>query len=377
MKLKSLIMFSTAALAFAACSNDEEGFNGASEIEGLANISVRISEPAMSRAIPVGDYTTTREVTLNSIRLVLTAQTGSAEQTFNLSDYQDDPEETPNRQTAREKLLAAVAAYQFEGVRNPSQMDVFINDADGEWTQTDIINVGLAEPLHDSAPASEFINVGDPDSDGITEYKVDLAPEHTMARLEFGGIKHVDGENDCMFAEITIDGVILDEVAGIAQVEAWDPANPMASTPIDAAFELYNEGTQAPVWPANNQCYAYNILPVTSGTLPILKVCFSDIKIDTSNPDYAGTIWPEDGFGYATVAHYRLDKASAAYNEAFGVGADGYITKFPAGYIYQVKDLSIPDKAIGEGWGGAEDVHIYATITVQPWTIVTGSVEWN
>ena len=97
-----------------------------------------------------------------------------------------------------------------------------------------------------------------------------------------------------------------------------------------------------PVWPANNQCYAFNIAPVTSGELPTLKVCFSNISINTT--DYAGTIWPTDALGYATVKNYKLDEASAAYKEAFGAGDDNVITKFPAGYIYQVKSLEIPDE---------------------------------
>ena len=80
-------MFSAAALAFAACSNEED-FGTSAAIEGEATIRVNIAEPALSRAIPVADYTTSEEVTLNSIKLVLTAQQGGAEKVFKIADLQ-------------------------------------------------------------------------------------------------------------------------------------------------------------------------------------------------------------------------------------------------------------------------------------------------
>ena len=275
MKLKSLIMFSAAALAFAACSNDEDFNGGNSGVEGLANVSVKIDEPTLSRAITAGDFTNTTEVTLNSIKLVLTAQTGGGEVEFNSATYAD--EDNP-----RQAMLDAVADYQFEGVRNPSKMEVFINTekASGWTTADDFLNAGLAEPLYDSS--TTFTKKGDidtPETDGIDEYEVALEPEHTMARLEFGGIEHIHtmvGEpataKPCMFKTITIDGVILDEVAGMTRAEGWDAANALSYTIND------NFMTANGVWPADDQCIPYNIAPVENA-LPILKVCFSNITI--------------------------------------------------------------------------------------------------
>ena len=83
-------MFSAAALAFAACSNEED-FGTSAAIEGEATIRVNIAEPALSRAIPVADYTTSEEVevTLDSIKLVLTAQQGGAEKVFKIEDFEE------------------------------------------------------------------------------------------------------------------------------------------------------------------------------------------------------------------------------------------------------------------------------------------------
>lgn len=330
----------------------------------MANISVKIDEPALSRSIPAGDYTSgnTAEVTLNSIRLSLSAQVGSKDTTFLLASYDN-----------RQAMLDAIKAYQFTGVRNPISMDVYINtNKESGWTLNEVYNVGLAAPLYDTS--STFTPKDDTDGDGIDEYEVALAPAHTIARLEFGGIKHVDTKDPCLFSKITLDGMLMNNVEGLTPATEWDDSYLLASPEINEAFTEAVEGI--PSWPANNQCYGFNILPTTD-ELPVLTVCFSDVEVNQTA--YPGTIWGNaDKKGYATVKNYILDEPlRASYGEAFGCDANGVITKFPAGYIYQVKDLSIPDEAVGPTINGGEDAHIYAVITVEDWTVVTGTVEWN
>ena len=369
MKLKSLIMFSAAALAFAACSNDED-FNGNNGgVEGLANVSVNISDPVLSRAIPAASFTETTEVTLNTVKVVLTAQQGGDTHEYALADYEN-----------RQAMLDAIKAEEFKGVRNPSKLEVFINtDKASGWTVNDVYDKVLAEPLYDSKSASEFGTPVDTDSDGVKEYTVTLEPEHTMARLEFGGIAHVDTKEPCMFTnDITIDGVILDNVTGLTTPDGWS-ADYLLSAAIGEKFTEATgdaENGYTPSWPGTEKgCYAFNIIP--DSNLPILKVCFSNIKINTAAAEYSGIIWPSDGLGYATVKNYKLANPSANYASLFGAGADGIIKNFPKGYIYQVKSLEIPDQAIGEGWQGNEDVHVVAIVDVKPYVIVEGTVEWN
>lgn len=367
MKLTKSLFLAFAGLGLFACSNEEVVDNGG--VQGDASISVKISDPVLSRAVV--DYTTGTEVKLNTIKLVLTAQTGGATKTFNGADY-----------VSRDALLEAVNQTEFQGVRNPSKMEVYINtDKSSGWTTSDdFMGAGLAEPLYASSTTFTLADSKNPDKDGdgVNEYTVSLAPEHTMARLEFGGIAHVDTKEYCMFKTITIDGVILDEVAGATQVEGWDPDNLMSNA-IGADFTTEATGSAeagwTPSWPGNGQCYAYNIAPV-EGNLPILKVCFSGIEINTAVPEYAGIVW-SGNVGYATVKNYKLAAGSQQYATAFGAGEDGIIKKFPAGYIYQVKSLEIPDEAIGSGWQGGEDIHVIATVSVSPWTIAQGTVEWN
>lgn len=371
MKTKSLLL-AFAGLGLFACSNEEFNENG---VNGEANVSVRIDEPTLSRAIDAGNFTNSTAVTLNSIKLVLTAQTGSAEKTFNLNDEGIGGD--------RAKLLEEVNKFQFLKVRNPSKMEVFINTVKSSgWTLADVVNTELAEPLY--ASSKTFVDKGDTDDDNINEYQVDLTPAHTVARLELGGIEHIhskvegtEDEKPCMFKTINIDGIFLNKVAGTTAATDW--ATAQTNTPVHSVIGT----SEKPVsfvtgqkWPADGKCYGYNILPVTSGNLPVLTVCFSNITIDTEK--YDGVVWGnEDGFGYATVKNYKLDAASASHKEAFGAGDDNIIKKFPAGYIYQVKSLQIPDEAIGTTIDGGKDVHVYAVVTVNPWTIATGTVEWN
>ena len=372
MKLSKSLFLAFAGLGLFACSNEYVVENGG--IEGNASVSVKIADPTLSRSLPATNFSSSTEVILNKITLTLTAQTGGATKTFALTDYEND----------RAKLLAAVNSYQFEGVRNPSKMEVFINDGkETGLTNAFVCDKGLAEPLY--ASSTEFVNKGDTDSDNIDEYEVQLAPKHTVARLEFGGIKHVDSK-DCMFKTITIDGLFLNGISEFPTPESWadvidideegeDTEEIPVNSVIGEAFAEYSDGT--PVWPATaEQCYGYNILP---DQLPTLTVCFSNITIDTSKPEYVGVVWGNpEGKGYATVDNYILDEsAREQYGEAFGIDDNGVISKFPAGYIYQIKDLSIPDEAIGTTITGAEDLHIYAIVTVSPYVIVGGSVTWN
>lgn len=133
MKLTKSLFLAFAGLGLFACSNEEIADNGG--VQGEATVSVRIDDPTLSRAIDASAYSSATEVTLNSIKLVLTAQTGGAEKEFTLAQADND----------RAKLLKNVEEYQFEGVRNPSKMEVFINTTKSSgWTLTEVLNTNLA-----------------------------------------------------------------------------------------------------------------------------------------------------------------------------------------------------------------------------------------
>ena len=57
-------------------------------------------------------------------------------------------------------------------------------------------------------------------------------------------------------------------------------------------------------------------------------------------------------------------------------GTNYQVINFPAGYIYQIQTLSVPDEAVHPDVTG-EGVNLVATITLIDWEIVAGSVDWK
>lgn len=353
MKLKSLIMFSAAALAFAACSNDED----ASMAQGDAKVKVQISTESISRALGTpteGTMGEERAVVVNKVTLSLSATQGAHEETFT----------TDESGSALEKANK----YVFEGVRLPSTLSVSINDGTQYMAVADV-QTGLAAPMY----ASEAIVEGDYDADTKT-YTVELNPQHKSALLEFSGISHLD-EGECAFQTITFDGVLMngykanENEADLVSYQNWDEANDDTDGLRDAVGADWK--TADAVWPATG-CYTYNVFP----GLPTLTLCYSNI---TAAPNHVWVDGVIDGAGYATVDEYQLVKNSLTTEQKAAMGANeqGVITEFKAGYVYRFVDLEVPDEAIGNTIIGGEDVKVIAKIQVLPWKLVSGQVTWN
>lgn len=182
MKLRSFIMFSAAALAFAACSNEEE----TQTIQGEATVTVNVQD-AITRALEkptTGSNKETFPVVVNDF--VLTLEAGSGQQQIKAKA------ESGN-------------TYTFENVRNPKSLTVEINGGKaGGLALADVVETGLAEPLY--ATTTTFTQTDE------THYTASLTPEHRLARLQFSGIKHVDEDNECVYQSLTFDGLFLNGV---------------------------------------------------------------------------------------------------------------------------------------------------------------------
>ena len=367
MKLKSLIMFSAAALAFAACSNEEDVNGG---IKGDATVTVNIQD-AITRAIETpttGNNGETFPVVIESGTLTLTLAEGEP-QTKDLKGY-----------TWGDDIV-------FQNVRNPRSIKVEINGgvAEGQMDMTaDIIQSGLAEPLY--AETDQFSVNGN-------NYTVSLAPNHRLARLQFSGIKHVDEEGECSYSSLIFEGLYLNGVRKSEKDNTELEENTAGSawsniTAEEGGWDLpffdwavYNEGIgessvvvpagDVTEWPTSD-CYAYNILPAAEGNLPILTLCFSNAV----QPDV--TVVGDTKTRYASVAKYLLDTSKndkVTLGEEAGV-KDGEIVAFKAGYIYNITSLTFDDDDLGFTPDGKKGT-LTATVTVTPWTLVNGTVEWN
>ena len=362
MKLKSLIMFSAALMTFAACSNEEDVNGG---IKGDATVTVNIQD-AVTRAIGTsmtGNNGKTFPVVIESGTLTLTLAEGEP-LTEDLKDY-----------TWGDDIV-------FSNVRNPQSIKVEINGgvAEGQMDMTaDIIQSELAEPLY--AETDQFTVNGN-------NYSVSLTPNHRLARLQFSGIKHVD-DGECSYSSLTFDGLYLngvriseknnDVLEENTAGEAWTNVTKWSLPFFDWA--VYNEGTgessvvvpagDVTEWPTAD-CYAYNILPAAEGELPILTLCFSNAV----QPGV--TVVDDTKTRYASVAKYLLDTSKngdVTLGEEAGV-KDNEIVAFKAGYIYNITSLTFDDDNLGFTPDG-EIGTFTATVTVTPWTLVNGKVEWN
>ena len=365
MKLKSLIMFSAAALAFAACSNDEDVNGG---IKGDATVKVNVQD-AVTRAIqtPTNGNNGKETIDVDIQKILLTLNAASGMQTINVKE--DD------------------GVYEFQNVRGPQSITVSINGGvkEGQMVMTsDIVNSNLAEPLY--AESNEFTQNGN-------DYTVTLTPNHRLARLQFSGIQHVD-DGDCIYKSLTFDGLYLNgvriseanqETLDANTVEAaytWNTASAWELPYYDwagdnAGVVIVGEGAVNTPLPATN-CYAYNFIPGTN--LPILTLCFS-------NAYQKNTVVNDNHYRYASVKNYVFSLAEGESLENLGLegieledrgdaGSVYVIKQFMPGYIYNITGLQYDDDDLTPDPTG-ESGTLTATVVVKKWSLVNGTVEWN
>lgn len=372
MKLTKSLFLAFAGLGLFACSNEEVVDNGG--IQGEANVVVRINTDVSRTLDNAFSQSGALKVTGKAVVYLETA-TGTQQQEIDLSGTE---------RTAT-----------FKGVRSPGHIWVSVNKYNeaGETAPAITLtmangedNKGLNAPMFaDGGIVSSSWEVSE--AGGVTTYTGILKPEHKVARLEFGGIKHVKTEGkECVFSAITFDGLFLNNIkesttASASSFSNWAEVAAQSDMPCYDAITVngdafVKDGDDAVVYPTSG-CYAYNII---GDDAPVLTLCFSGISLVDSKSHWANV----DDQGYATVATYKA-KGSDIKNAAedFGVTASPIedetyyeITKFPAGYIYQVKDLSIKDENIGTTIDG-KPVNVEATVTIDDWQLVSGEVEWN
>lgn len=367
MKTTKSLFLAFASLGLFACSNEDVVENGGA-INGEANVTVQINTAAMSRALV--DPTSSVAVTGTAIVTLETL---------------DGP--IPKSIT----LDGSAQKVSFEGVNGPGEISVNVNNYSSSGLALTDMNGNDAKNKELQAPMYAATNVSGWNFDPSTRtYTGTLSPKHEqVARLEFSGIKHVkDGDNACWFQSITFDGVFLNKIKGSTSGSAISASNWSEVTETNATtmpcFDVVNQsfmGDDGSVsFPADKKCYAYNIV---AGDAPVLTLCFSNIKL-TDEKTGSGSFWPSSGYGYAAVGTYKAKGSQIKDNkDGFGVTEETIvddnmyqITKFPAGYIYRVTDLSLTDKNIGQTIDG-KPVNVEATVDIAAWKLVDGEIDWS
>jgi hypothetical protein len=349
MKLTKSLFLAFAGLGLFACSNEDVTDNGG--INAGSTVTVNISD-AVSRVLgtpTTGANNQKFDVVIKNATLTLEAGVGGT--TVDIKD----------------QLSNGTGTITFSQVRNPTKLTLVINDGIEKGLElANVVETGLAEPLY--ATTTQFKQ----DKEDATKYTATLEPEHRLARLQFSGIDfntesssytslHLDGIylNGAITKEGEINKLTADKAGAWATVQAWPVSDEINKTVIGAGAE---EGP----WPTGKQCYAYNILP-NGKDLPKLTVCFSNAV----QPNVVGA----GNERYARVATYIIEGASEGLE---GIAEDGKtIEEFVAGYIYDITKLTMEDEDLGPTPEGGEDITLTATVTVTPWTLVNGTVDWQ
>lgn len=358
-------MLGLAGLAFAACGNEDElGKNG---IEGGADVTVKLNLPSnvvTSRMVAEDGHTTNKVVTVTKGVVTLSANGGTETKEFSGNDR----------------------TVTFEGIENPSSISVVINGA----VPTKLADLQKKTVAGTSMIGSTAITDANKNSNG--DYEVTINMEHTMARLEFSGLYHIDEDNTCKFTSADLAGVFLnnakkgtdDGEGGYFQYEGEALSTDFWSTcpvadQIESAVNFLAIKDKNNSLPTDGKCYAYNIYPEeVTANLPVLSLYFTNVVPKDGNA------WSNiNKYGFARVKTYKLpavtenDPITSTVRKAL-TGSEGgiVITNFPAGYIYQVKELKVADENIHTTIDG-EGVDLVATIMVLDWEIVEGEVEWK
>lgn len=348
MKLTKSLFLAFAGLGLFACSNEEVVDNGA--IDGDATVTVKIAD-VISRAPATSTTGANNDkipVVIRKAKLILEAATGGNE-----LDITQELNESNNQ-------------FTFSQVRNPTKLTLVINDGqESGLVLENVVNTGLEEPLY--ASTTQFTPTSE------TEYTATLQPEHRLARLQFSGLEfetagssytslRLDGIylNGAITVEGETDKLIANESGAWTTVESW-------TAPVYDAINkiVIGAGAEAGPWPSTG-CYAYNILP-NGSDLPKLTVCFSDAV----QPNVVGA----GIYRYARVATYKVEGND--FSGLAGVEENGTITEFVPGYIYNITKLKMADEDLGPTPEGGKDITLTATVTVEPWTLINGTVEWQ
>lgn len=391
MKFNKFFMLAMAGLAMTACSSDDE--MGTQFPNGNGAVSIRIVNPAMSRAVVDG----------HDKAVIVTPAVGS-DVTVILMDG-DTPRElkisAENWEVAQSKVVT------FWGVTNPTSVSVAMNNGRAEYTDTDAVNgenVQKVENVPVYGATSDFTlteQVKNPSDgnmqDGYLEankdtkyqmYTATVKMAIPVARLEVSGIKHVthtrEGDDNCKYQKLTIAGVYLDNViangAGVKYAaNGYSEAN---GTPTDYCFDgtngtgvaaLLKDEIVAPdndflaagaEWPkqttgegVKTQVFGYNFFGCKSTNMPKFKIYFSDSKsVDESKPLPAPR--------YAMITKYKNTEGDV-------------LPAFEPGKIYRITEAVLSDQNIIGDEGGNTTFGVEVTVIEAEWQPVNITAEWQ
>lgn len=387
MKINKLFLLGLAGLAFTACSSDEDVTTQSGLPAGKGAISVKIVNPAVTRALTG----TTPGASGSAI---------SVKGDLVVSLYEKNNLTTPAQTlTIDADEVTNTTELKFWNVTNPGKITVSINDGRNSYENVDITDMqdlpAAIEAYGETTAFTKTNETGSPNlsNDGKTEegandgddtkvyqmYEASITMAIPVARLEVSGITHVThaGAPDdvCEYAKLTIAGAYLDDlcqyggsysngtysaatnVGDYCWLENQKPSLGTGATAIlkdeitgDETARSFLTGT----WPANGEAFAYNFY--ASGTNPIFKIYFD-------KSEGASTSEPRPAPRFAMITKY-VDKQG------------GDVT-FENGKIYRITSAELSDKNIIGDEEGNTLYGVTVTVTEAEWSIVDINAEWK
>lgn len=380
MKITRTLLGALAGLTLFACSNDDFGTAGNGTNEP-ADVLIKLNLPNVgagtrtvaedfTEANPATGITTLVEISY--IKITLKAQEADEPLTV-----EGAPTDVFN--------VTGENARRFANVINPESVTVEINTKTGEGFTTTVSQATIEDLNKIAIEDTPMYGESTEFTMGTECLETTVNMQHTMARLEFSGLKH--NPEDEEYSAGALAAVFLNtlQLQKDGNVTTYHTTEELETAVGEGAswYDEVNANTffteeEPTSYPTDGGCYAYNIYPAVGGQLPIFTLRFDDLVASEGSKE-VGTL-------YAGVSTYRIANTLSAdivadlCGELPEAAGEGYylVKNFPAGYIYQVRDL----EPVGDGSIKYPDPDLggfclVATINVIPWTIVEGSVTWK
>lgn len=393
MKMNKFFMLGLAGLAFAACSNEEDAINNGA-IDGAGAVSIKIVNPALTRAIdpatPDGTGTVTVVPTGNVI-ITLAATTGNGTIELTPEEWMEGKEVT------------------FWNVTNPTGVTVTMNEGVSDYSAVNITN-GTPElqvlpeniPVYGSATITAAnltgnedtpISANDDHETGATQddvnngtvfqmYEATVNLTIPVARLEVSNITKAEGN---FFNILTLGGVYMDNLKATGSAaranyyfvegEGIGTGVSPLKTVIDPAENFLAENG---VWPGKIQvdneevdgAYAFNFYGATAEE--IAAATTSDAK-QALNPKFK-LYFPTATSSSEEIQQPRYAMITKYYTQ----GEDGTPTDvvMQNGHIYRITDVALDDDYIIPNEDGEEVFGVAVTVVEATWEVVDIEAEW-
>lgn len=381
--MNKFFMLGLAGLAFAACSNEEIA-NENPTFEGNGAVSIKIASPTMTKAVAGTEGESVEVVPADGTNVVITLTDGSTPSSISLTKAQWE----------------AGQVVTFWNVTSPTSVTVSMNGGVASYSTVNIATGTPALqvspdviPVYGSTTAftptnrSESPTIGDDHETGAQngdqnkKYQIWTATvnlEIPVARLEVSGIKHVDLGEECIFDELSIDGVYMDWImptAGAARADYQFVANGAGT----GAEAILKEAITAPndfmvltsEWPAQTegeatQAYAFNFYGPTAQEI---AAATEDAQKQALNPKFkiyfanaTGSSNPVTEPRYAMITNYK--------------DVDGNSIILENGHIYRILEAELDDKNIIGDEGGNTLYGVEVTVTEATWEVETIDADW-